>query len=306
VSRRVLAVLAVLLAVSTGLAVPGRARAQQPGPALEVVLVSISPVVGPRTPLAYRVEVRNRGQVPLRDLSVQVLVGQPVATRSDLADLLATPGGPTQGLAELDGFAPPGAEVAAGSALRLEQRRVAVPPELGAGSAGAVLPLSVRVQAFGPGPLTARLGTFAVRLPARPDRPLRAALLVPFHEPPHRNTSGEFVDDRLAGLLAPSGPLGAAAAELARPGAPRLTMVVDGLLVEEATAMAASWTAPRGWDRDRGAGRRPPLPRRQPLPAEPQEGRQRQPARRLPLRQRRPSGPGQEQVRRPGGPPGRP
>jgi hypothetical protein len=241
VSRRVLAALAVLLTVSTGLAAPGRARAQQAAPALEVVLVSISPVVGPGTRLAYQVEVRNRGQVPLRDLSVQVLVGQPVATRSELASLLAAPGGPTLGLVGLDSFAPPAAEVAPGEILRLEQRRVAVPPELGAGSAGAVLPLSVRVQAFGPGPLTARLGTFVVRLPARPERPLRAALLVPFHEPPHRNTGGEFVDDGLAELLAPGGPLGAAAAELARPRAPRLTMVVDGLLVEEATAMAGSW-----------------------------------------------------------------
>jgi hypothetical protein len=243
-SRRVLAALAVLLAVSTGLAAP--ARAQQAGPALEVSLVSISPVVGPGKRLAYQVEVRNRGQVPLRDLSVQVLVGQPVATRSELAGLVAAPGGPTLGLDGLDSFAPPDAEVAPGATLRLERRRVAVPPELGAGSAGAVLPLSVRVQASGPGPLTARLGTFAIWLPARPDRPLRAALLVPFHEPPHRNSSGEFVDDGLADLLDPSGPLGAAAAELARRGAPRLTMVVDGLLVEEATAMAASWTLRQG------------------------------------------------------------
>ena len=240
-SRRLLAALAVLLAVSAGLAVPGRGRAQQAGPALEVVLVSVSPVVGPRGLLTYRVGVRNHGQVPLRDLSVQVLVGQPVATRSELASLLATPGGPTLGLAGLDSFIPAVAEVAPGATLRLEQRRVAVPPELGAGSAGAVLPLSVRVQASGPGPLTARIGTFAVQLPARPAQPLRAALLVPFHEPPHRNSSGEFVDDGLADLLAPSGPLGTAAAELARPGAPRLTMVVDGLLVEEATAMAGSW-----------------------------------------------------------------
>jgi Family of unknown function (DUF6049) len=264
VSRRRFATLAVLLAVSAGLAAPGRARAQQPGPAMGVALVSISPVVGPRTPLAYQLEVRNHGEVPLRDLHVQVLVGQPVATRSELASLLAAPGGPTLGLAGLDDFAPSGAEVPPGATLRLEQRRVAVPPELGAGAAGAVLPLSVRVQAAGPGPVTARLGTFAVQLPARPERPLRAALLVPFHEPPHRNTRGEFVDDRLAGLLGPSGPLGAAATELARPGAPRLTMVVDGLLVEEATAMAASWqlrqhgtstAVPAGDPRSRDASR---------------------------------------------------
>jgi hypothetical protein len=237
VSRRLLAALAVILAVSVGLAVPGRGRAQQAGPTLELVLVSISPVVGPRTPLTYRVEVRNHGQVPVRDLLVQVRVGQPVATRSELASLLAVPGGPMLGLTGLHEFSS-AAEVAPGTSLRLEPQRVAVPSPLGAGGTGAVLPLSIQVQA---GPLTARLGTFVVQLPARPAQPLRAALLVPFHEPPHRNSSGEFVDDRLADLLAPSGPLGAAAAALARPGAPRLTMVVDGLLVEEATAMAGSW-----------------------------------------------------------------
>ena len=71
-SRRrpaVVAVVAVVLAVSAGLAVPARGRAQPAGPALEVVLLSVSPAVGPGTPLGYRVEVRNRGQVPLRDLT---------------------------------------------------------------------------------------------------------------------------------------------------------------------------------------------------------------------------------------------
>jgi hypothetical protein len=231
---------------------------------MEVALVSISPAVGPKAPLAYQVEIRNHGQAPLRDLSVQVLVGQPVATRSELASLLTTPGGPTVGLSELDRFTPSGAQVAPGATLRLEPRRVAVPPELGAGAAGAVLPLSVRARAFGPDPVTARLGTFAVQVPGRPERPLHAALLVPFHEPPHRNTSGEFLDTRLADLLAPGGPLGAAAAELARPGAPRLTMMVDGLLVEEATAMAGSWrlrqqgtstVVPAGDPRSRDASR---------------------------------------------------
>jgi hypothetical protein len=242
VIRRFLAALAVLVAVSAGLAAPGRARAQQAGPTLEVVLQSISPAVGPKTPLRYRLAVRNHGETPVRGLSVRVLVGQPVATRSELTSLVAVPGGPTVGLAGLDGFRP-SAEVPPGATVLLEPRQVPVPSPLRPDSPGAVLPLSVRVQA---GPLTARLGTFVVQLPARPEQPLRAALLVPFHEPPHRNSSDEFVDDRLAGLLAPSGSLGAAAAELARPGAPRLTMVVDGLLVEEATAMAGSWRLHQG------------------------------------------------------------
>jgi Family of unknown function (DUF6049) len=259
VSRRLLAALAVLLAVSAGLAAPGRARAQQVGPTLEVVLQSISPAVGSRTPLRYRLAVRNRGEEPVGGLLVQVFVGQPVVTRSELASLLAVPGGPPVGLAKLEEFRS-SAEVPPGATVPLEPRQVPVPSRLGPGSPGGVLPLSVLVQT---GPLTARLGTFVVQLPAPPEQPLRAALLVPFHEPPHRNSSDEFIDDRLAGLIGPSGSLGAMAAELARQGAPRLTMVVDGLLIEEATAMAGSWplrqggeltVVPAGDPKSRGAG----------------------------------------------------
>jgi hypothetical protein len=259
VSRRLLAALAVLLAVSAGLAAPGRARAQQVGPTLEVVLQSISPAVGSRTPLRYRLAVRNHGEEPVGGLLVQVFVGQPVVTRSEFASLLAVPGGPPVGLAKLEEFRS-SAEVPPGATVPLEPRQVPVPSRLGPGSPGGVLPLSVLVQA---GPLTARLGTFVVQLPAPPEQPLRSALLVPFHEPPHRNSSDEFIDDRLAGLIGPSGSLGAMAAELARQGAPRLTMVVDGLLIEEATAMAGSWplrqggkltVVPAGDPKSRGAG----------------------------------------------------
>jgi hypothetical protein len=244
VSRRppgVVAVVAVVLAVPVALAVPARGRAQPAGPAIEVVLLSVSPAVGPGGPLRYRVEVRNRGQAPLHDLAVLARLGQPVATRSQLAGLLANPDA-AAGTTELDSFRPPAAEVAPGARLRLPPRRVPLPAGLGAGSAGVVLPLSIQVQATSlAGPLEARLGTFVVHLPERPARPLRAALLVPFHEPTHRNPAGELVDDRLADLVAENGPLGAAAAALARPGAPKVTMVVDGMLLEEATVMAGSW-----------------------------------------------------------------
>ncbi|HEX8135664.1 MAG TPA: hypothetical protein VF880_19815, partial [Actinomycetes bacterium] len=141
-SRRLLAALAVLLAVSAGLAAPGRARAQQVGPTLEVVLQSISPAVGPKTPLRYRLAVRNHGETPVGGLLVQVFVGQPVITRSELASLLAVPGGPPVGLAKLEEFRP-AVEVPPGATALLEPRQVPVPSRLGAGSPGAVLPLSV-------------------------------------------------------------------------------------------------------------------------------------------------------------------
>jgi hypothetical protein len=110
-----------------------------------------------------------------------------------------------------------------------------------------VLPLSVLVQATGPaGPVTARLTTFVVDLPEGAGQPLRAALLVPVREPTHRNPAGDFIDDKLPGLLAPGGSLGAVVAELERAGAPAATMVVDAVLVEDATAMVGGWRLRQG------------------------------------------------------------
>jgi hypothetical protein len=195
--------------------------------------------------------VRNRGQEPVSVLRVQALLGQPVDTRSALASLLAIPGGPTVGLRPIDDFRPAVAEIAPGATQQLEPRQAALPPGLGDQRAGVVLPLSIQVQASAAsaGQVTARLGTFVVDLQERVAKPLRAALLVPLHEPTHRNPAGDFIDDKLAGLLAPGGSLGAVAAELASPGAPPATMVVDAMLVEEATAMVGGWRLRQGGKR---------------------------------------------------------
>ena len=233
--------LAAMLVAAAGPAAP----AQEAAPSLEVVLTAISPVVGPRTPLDYRVTVRNRGQQPVRDLLVRARLGLPLDTRSELATLLATPGG-DPGARPLDEFHPAG-ELAPGAARQLERRRVDMPPGLADGDAGVVLPLSIQVQATGAaGPVTARLTTFVVDLPAGTSQPLRAALLVPVREPTHRNPAGDFIDDKLPALLAPGGSLGAEVTELARPEAPAATMVVDAMLVEEATAMVGGWRLRQG------------------------------------------------------------
>jgi Family of unknown function (DUF6049) len=241
---RALAALAVAAALLAAGATP--APAQDPDPPLEVELAGISTVVGPRAPLDYRLTVHNRGQEPVGDLLVQARLGEPVETRSELADLLAVPGGNLGGQL-LDEFRPAAAEVAPGAARRLERRRAPMPAGLGAGRAGLVLPLSVQVQASGAaGPVSAGLTTFVVGLAAGASQPLRAALLVPLREPTHRNPAGDFVDDELARLLSPGGSLGAIAAELARPGAPAATIVVDAMLVEEATAMGGGWWLRQG------------------------------------------------------------
>jgi hypothetical protein len=244
---RTLAALAILVAVVAA-PVPA-ARAQEAAPSLEVVLTAISPAAGPRAPLRYRVAVRNHGQGPVHDLVVQARLGQPVDTRSELATVLATPDG-AAATQPLDRFRPAVAEIRAGDTQQLERRQVTLPPGLADQRAGVVLPLAVVVTATGPaGEVTASLTTFVVDLPAGVAQPLRAALLVPVREPTHRNPAGDFVDDKLAGLLGPGGSLGAVVAELARQGAPAATMVVDAMLVEEATAMVGGWRLRRGTSR---------------------------------------------------------
>lgn len=232
---RALAALAVATTLVAALA--AAAPAQDAAPTFEVVLTQISPAVSPEDPLSYRVAVRNRGQAPVRVESVRAALGQAVDTRSELAGLLAAPGGSVGGQ-PLDQFQPAGAEVAPGASLQLEARQVPLPPGIGDQQAGVVLPLTIGVQAGG---ATAGLTTFVVDLPVPATTPLRAALLVPVREPTHRNPAGDFVDDKLAGLLAPGGSLGAVADELALADAPPVTMVVDAMLIEDATAMVGGW-----------------------------------------------------------------
>jgi hypothetical protein len=243
--------LAALVAVVALLAAPATAAAQtqEAAPSLEVVLTSISPFTGPGDPLGYQVAVRNRGRASVGNLHVTTRLGRPVDTRSALATVVANPAS-VAATQDLDEFRPAVAEVAAGATVQLEPRQVPLPPGLADERVGVVLPLVVTLDAQGPGvQLSDSLTTFVVGLPGQVVHPLQAALLVPVREPTHRNPAGDFIDDELAGLLGRNGSLGAVADELARADAPAATMVVDAMLVEEATAMAGGWRLREGRQR---------------------------------------------------------
>jgi hypothetical protein len=223
--------------------------AGQAGPAIELRLLSVAPVVGPRRPLSYRLEVSNPGSVALRDLRVQASVGAPIRTRSELQLLADDPDAEPGGLGSLQSWRPRdgAATVAPGRSLALEPHSEPLPQWLQVPSPGAVLPLVLQVSAASElGAATSRATTFVVAVGGKVDRPLRLALLVPLHEYSHRNPAGEFVDDQLAGQLASDGSLGAIAAELARPGAPKVSMAIDPLLIDEATAMGGGWRLRQG------------------------------------------------------------
>jgi Family of unknown function (DUF6049) len=243
VRRRLLALLAVAAAAAAA-ATPVPVRAQVVAPAVELRLTAISPATGPRTPLAYRLAVRNRGRAVLRDLRVDASIGQPVGTRSELAALVAGQPGPTRPLESWPSAVP---EVPAGASVALEPRTVPLPPGTGASRAGAVLPVVLQLRAASDaGPVATRLTTFVVVVSEQVANPLTAALLVPLREPTHRDPKGVFLDDGLAGQLAPDGPLGAIVAELDRPKAPTVTLVVDPLLAEDASAMPGGWRLKQG------------------------------------------------------------
>src|SRR4029453_4120916 len=176
--------LAALAAVVALLAAPATAAAQtqEAAPSLEVVLTAISPVTTPATPLGYRVAVRNRGQAAVGSLHVTAELGRPGDTRPALAHAGPNPAG-VAAPPPLDEFRPALAEVAAGTTALLEARQVPLPAGLADLPAGVVLPLVVTVDAQGPGDrISDSLTTFVVHLPARPEKPLRAALLVPVRE----------------------------------------------------------------------------------------------------------------------------
>lgn len=215
-------------------------QAQQAPLALSLARISPSAGPGPNAPLSFQLVVRNNGTAALQHLRVDSFVGGPLRTRSEFEEV-ADGAGALAGLGLLDRWqVPDAAQVAPGAALTLPAHALTLPPP--AGDPAAVLPLVLRVTGDGAnGLVSAELRTFAVDLgaPVAAAQRLRIALLVPLHETTHRTPAGGFINGGrdLEALLSPAAPLGAIAAELARPHAPKITMMIDALLTEEASAL---------------------------------------------------------------------
>jgi Family of unknown function (DUF6049) len=240
---------AVLAMVATSLPARAQQSGTPSGPAIQVILQGITATTGPKVPLAYRLAVRNSGSAPLRGLRVEASVGGAIGTRSELEQLADDPNRGPGETSPLQSWQPGdgSAVVAPGATLGLPVHSEPLPPWLRIRSPGVVLPLVLQVSASSDaGQVAGRLTTFLVATSGEVHNPLRISLLVPMHEQSHRNPAGDFVNDGLGKLLARNGSLGAMAAELARPGAPKVTLMIDPMLTDEATAMGGSWKLRRG------------------------------------------------------------
>jgi hypothetical protein len=258
-ARRAAAV-AAICAILVLAAMPARAEAQQTSdsdePAVELILNAVAPVNGPKAPLSYRVSVHNRGHTELRNLHFQGRIGPPIRTRSELQQMAGESSDPSSsepgGLAAVQSWQAPDATVVApGATAALPAHSEPFPTWMRVPSPGTVLPLAIELRAStDAGAVSTHLTTFVVVTGAKIGNPLQISLLVPLHEQTHRNAAGDFVDDKLAKLLGPDGSLGGIAAALAQPDAPKVTMVIDPLLTDEATAMGGSWQLRHGRARE--------------------------------------------------------
>ncbi len=238
--------LTLVVAAGVGtLPASARTRQAQQGEALTLTLAKISPAAGPgsKAPLVFQLVVRDNGAGPLQGLRVDTLAGGPLRTHSEFQQVAGETAPSLAGFSLLDRWQVPGQpRVAPGAALTLPAHALSLPPR---GDPAAVLPLVLRVSGdSASGPVSAQLLTFAVDLNGQvaAAQRLRIALLAPLHEPTQRTPAGAFIDQGrgLEAQLAPSAPLGAIAAALSRPGAPKVTLVVDALLTEEASLLVGN------------------------------------------------------------------
>ena len=169
-----LAVAVALVATATGAWHAPASAQQEPKEPLAANLVEISPWVGPRDALRFRVSLANRGQDSLSDLSVQVSVGDPVRFRSAFQQLVANPESIPVGR-RLKTVQASGVTLAKGTTQIITSPTIQVPNLIGGDAPGAVLPLTLRARAQGPnGQADASVRTFVVYLRGPVTNPLRS------------------------------------------------------------------------------------------------------------------------------------
>jgi hypothetical protein len=213
------------------------AAAQPAGAPFELRLEQIGGWAGPDRPLSVRLRLHNPAGQPVTATRVRLLAGTAIGTRSELQVRLTASNPPAPdtllGQANIDS-----GPVPAGGQALLPALRFDLPGWIGAGEQGTVLPVRLLVSGQrGGGQVEGFLDTYAVYVSEQVANPLRLSLLAPVTEPTHRTPDQVFVDSELARLLGPNGSLGAIVHELARPGAPAVSLAVDPLVVEEAQAM---------------------------------------------------------------------
>lgn len=213
----------------------------------------------PGTTVRVTGTLSNAGDTTIGDLAVRLQRGDVMTTRAELAAETEDPDPATAvepAFLEIPGELEPGGE------LDFDYTVPAADLEIGA---DGVYPVLLNVNGTVDGDEQRRVGelsTYVIAQSVRPAVRTTVAWMWPLAERTHRNASGAFVDDDLAGIVAEGGRLDRALAVIERlpgssggdgSGAPAVsvTLAVDPALVEELTVMAAG---PYDVDGEEGAG----------------------------------------------------
>ncbi|WNV75663.1 DUF6049 family protein [Geodermatophilus sp. DSM 44513] len=265
-------VLAALLAVPlVALAPAATAAPEDPAPAADDRPVAVRlTVLEPRTvapgtpgvPVTVAGELTNTGTETLTDLDVRLQRGEPLTTR---AELQAAADGPEPAAIAVTPFQDVADELRPRDSVPFTLSTTT--DALAIGSEG-VYPVLLNLNGIGSDGERRRVGELTTQLvapPVAPVGPTDVAWLWPLVERTHRDASGTFVDDELAGEVAVGGRLDRVLATLERlpqsvpaeggdpvPTVP-VTLAVDPALVEELALMAAGPYAVAG-DADGGEG----------------------------------------------------
>ncbi len=258
--RRLLLTALLVLPLLAGLAGPAvlpaaAAPAQAPGDdgsaeedrPVRIELASTNPAtVAPGGPITLSGTLTNTGEEVLTGLIVRLQRGEPLRSR---AELVAADADPDPATDVEPPFLPIAGTLAAGESRPFSYTITTADLQLGE---DGVYPVLLNLNGAGADGGLRRVGevaTYVVQIGGPPAGPTGVAWLWPLVEPTHRDGTGRFVDDDLAGLVASGGRLDRALAaveripETAPPGGQpqpvtRVTLAVDPALLEGLALMA--------------------------------------------------------------------